>query len=351
MPPAKREKKNMFFKKVALTSGVAAAFMLAGASAASAFTACQVTDVGGIDDSGFNQTAWKGVQDSMKAYGIDGRYLESQSETDYEPNLNALLDANCDVIISVGFLMADATATSAGANPDAKFSIVDMAYNPTIPNVLGMVFATNEAAFMAGYLAAGMTQTGVVGTFGGINIPPVTGFMDGFYYGVAYHNSQKGTSVQVLGWNPESKDGLFTGNFESLDDGRAFAQNLYDEGADIVMPVAGPVGLGSAALAAELGTDALKIIGVDADQTQTDPGNADVYLTSVLKRMDSTVMQVIKQTMDGKFAGGMMVGTLANEGVSLAPYHSFDSAVPAALKAEIEAIRTGIIAGSINVGG
>jgi basic membrane protein A len=351
MPPAKREKKNMFFKKVALTSGVAAAFMLAGASAASAFTACQVTDVGGIDDSGFNQTAWKGVQDSMKAYGIDGRYLESQSETDYEPNLNALLDAKCDVIISVGFLMADATATSAGANPDAKFSIVDMAYNPTIPNVLGMVFATNEAAFMAGYLAAGMTQTGVVGTFGGINIPPVTGFMDGFYYGVAYHNSQKGTSVQVLGWNPESKDGLFTGNFESLDDGRAFAQNLYDEGADIVMPVAGPVGLGSAALAAELGTDALKIIGVDADQTQTDPGNADVYLTSVLKRMDSTVMQVIKQTMDGKFAGGMMVGTLANEGVSLAPYHSFDSAVPSALKAEIEAIRTGIIAGSINVGG
>jgi basic membrane protein A len=351
MPPAKREKKNMFFKKVALTSGVAAAFMLAGASAASAFTACQVTDVGGIDDSGFNQTAWKGVQDSMKVYGIDGRYLESQSETDYEPNLNALLDAKCDVIISVGFLMADATATSAGANPDAKFSIVDMAYNPTIPNVLGMVFATNEAAFMAGYLAAGMTQTGVVGTFGGINIPPVTGFMDGFYYGVAYHNSQKGTSVQVLGWNPESKDGLFTGNFESLDDGRAFAQNLYDEGADIVMPVAGPVGLGSAALAAELGTDALKIIGVDADQTQTDPGNADVYLTSVLKRMDSTVMQVIKQTMDGKFAGGMMVGTLANEGVSLAPYHSFDSAVPAALKAEIEAIRTGIIAGSINVGG
>ena len=322
-----------------------------GASAASAFTACQVTDVGGIDDSGFNQTAWKGVQDSMKAYGIDGRYLESQSETDYEPNLNALLDANCDVIISVGFLMADATATSAGANPDAKFSIVDMAYNPTIPNVLGMVFATNEAAFMDGYLAAGMTQTGVVGTFGGINIPPVTGFMDGFYYGVAYHNSQKGTSVQVLGWNPESKDGLFTGNFESLDDGRAFAQNPYDEGADIVMPVAGPVGLGSAALAAELGTDALKIIGVDADQTQTDPGNADVYLTSVLKRMDSTVMQVIKQTMDGKFAGGMMVGTLANEGVSLAPYHSFDSAVPAALKAEIEAIRTGIIAGSINVGG
>jgi len=342
---------NMFMKKAALTSGIAAAFMLASAGGASAFTACQVTDVGGIDDSGFNETAWKGVQDSMKSYGIDGRYLESQSETDYEPNLNALLDAKCDIIISVGFLMADATATSAGANPGAKFSIVDMAYDPTIPNVLGQVYATNQAAFMAGYISAGMSQTGVVGTFGGINIPPVTAFMDGFYYGVAYHNSQKGTNVQVLGWNPESKEGLFTGNFESLDDGRAFAQNLYDEGADIVMPVAGPVGLGSAALADELGSDALMIVGVDADQTQTDPDRAHVYLTSVLKRMDSTVMQVIKQAMDGSFSGGILLGNLKNDGVGLAPYHHFDDKVPAALKAEVEEVRAGLISGAINAGG
>jgi len=341
----------MFLKKVALTSGVAAAFMLASASAATAFTACQVTDVGGIDDSGFNETAWKGVQDAMKDFGVEGRYLESQSETDYEPNLNALLDAKCDVIISVGFLMADATANSAKANPGSKFSIVDMAYDPTIPNVLGQVYATNEAAFMAGYLSAGMSKTGVVGTFGGINIPPVTAFMDGFYYGVAYHNSQKGTDVKVLGWNPESKDGLFTGNFESLDDGRAYAQNLYDEGADVVMPVAGPVGLGSSALAMELGTDALKIVGVDADMTQTDSGNAEVYLTSVVKRMDSTVKEVIKRAMDGSFEGGLMVGSVANGGVGIAPYHSFDSAIPAELKAEVEEIKAGIIAGTVNVGG
>ena len=341
----------MFMKKVALTSGIAAAFMMASATAATAFTACQVTDVGGIDDSGFNQTAWKGVQDAMKAYGIEGRYLESQSETDYEPNLNSLIESKCDLIVSVGFLMGDATKTSAEANTGQKYSIVDFAYDPTIPNVVGQVFATNEGGFLAGYLAAGMSQSGVVGTFGGINIPPVTAFMDGFYYGVAYHNSQKGTNVQVLGWNPASKEGLFTGNFESLDDGRAFAQNLYDEGADIVMPVAGPVGLGSAALADELGTDALKIIGVDADQTQTDPDRAHVYLTSVLKRMDSTVMQVIKSAMDGKFEGGLMVGTLANDGVGLAPYHKFENAVPAVLKAEVEKVRAGLIDGSINVGG
>jgi len=342
---------KMFMKKGALTSGVAAAFMMASATAATAFTACQVTDVGGIDDAGFNQTAWKGVQDAMSEYGIDGRYLESQSETDYQPNLNSLMESKCDVIVSVGFLMGDATATSAKANPDQKYSIVDFAYDPTIPNVIGQVYATNEAGFLAGYLSAGMSKSGVVGTFGGINIPPVTAFMDGYYYGVAYHNSEKGTDVQVLGWNPMSKEGLFTGNFESLDDGRAFAQNLYDEGADIVMPVAGPVGLGSAALADELGTDALMIVGVDADQTQTDPDRAHVYLTSVLKRMDSTVKQVIKAAMDGKFEGGLMVGTLANGGVGLAPYHHLDSKVPAALKAEVEAVKAGLISGKINAGG
>jgi len=156
--------------------------------------------------------------------------------------------------------------------------------------------------------------------------------------------------VTVLGWNLETKEGLFTGNFDSLDDGRAFAQNLYDEGADIILPFAGPVGLGSAALADELGTDALKIIGVDADQAVTDSEKSHVYLTSVLKRMDSTVQAVIEQVMNDSFEGGVIVGDLANEGVSLAPFHSFEDAVPAELKAELDAIKAGIIDGSISVG-
>ena len=331
-------------------AGLAAAFLAGSVTAASAFTACQVTDTGGIDDAGFNQTAWKGVQDSMAEYGIEGRFLESQAESDYEANLNSLLGGACDVIVTVGFLMGDATSASAQANPDQKFSIVDFAYDPTIPNVIGQVYATDQAAFLAGYLAAGMTETGVLGTFGGINIPPVTVFMDGFVHGANHYNSVHGTDVTVLGWNVESKEGLFTGNFDSLDDGRAFAQNLYDEGADIVLPVAGPVGLGSAALADELGTDALKIIGVDADQTQTDPEKAHVYLTSVLKRMDSTVQQVIKAAMDGTFEGGLVVGTLENEGVGLAGFGAFEDAVPAELKAELDEIKAGIIDGSIKVG-
>lgn len=326
--------------------------MLAGtAIPAAAFTACQVTDLGGVDDKGFNQTAWKGVTDAQKSLGVEGKLLESKAETDYQPNINSFVKEKCDIIITVGFLMGDATKKAAEANPDMKFSIVDFAYDPVVPNILGEVFSTDEAAFLAGYLAAGVSKTGIVGTFGGINIPPVTIFMDGFYRGVQYYNKEKGKKVQVLGWNPGTKEGLFTNNFDSLSDGREFAKNLNDEGADIVMPVAGPVGQGSAALATELGPDKLKIIGVDVDQYDTDPEHKGVFLTSVLKRMDSTVIEAIKEAKDGTFKGGVTVGTLKNNGVGLAPFHDLSSAVPDELKKEIDSIRQGIIDGKISVKG
>lgn len=323
--------------------------LLVTTTAASAFTACQVTDTGGIDDNSFNQTAWKGVQDAIADFGIEGRFLESQAETDYEANINSLLGGQCDVIITVGFLLGDATKNAAKANPDQPFSIVDFAYDPPLPNVLGQVYATDEAAFLAGYLAAGMSKTGVLGTFGGINIPPVTIFMDGFVHGVDYYNAQNDADVTVLGWDTETREGLFTNNFESLDDGRAYAQNLYDEGADIVLPVAGPVGLGSAALADELGTDQLMVIGVDADLHLSDPEKGHVYLTSVTKRMDATVRQVIEMAMNDQFEGGLIFGSLENGGVDLAAFHDLDSAVPDTLKAELADIRAGIIDGSISL--
>ena len=330
-----------------LTSSLAT--VLVTTTAASAFTACQVTDTGGIDDNSFNQTAWKGVQDAIADFNIEGRFLESQAETDYEANINSLLGGQCDVIITVGFLLGDATKNAAEANPDQPFSIVDFAYDPPLSNVLGQVYATDEAAFLAGYLAAGMSKTGILGTFGGINIPPVTIFMDGFVYGVDYYNAEKGTEVTVLGWDTQTREGLFTNNFESLDDGRAYAQNLFDEGADIVLPVAGPVGLGSAALADELGTDQLMIIGVDADLYETDPEKGQVYLTSITKRMDATVRQVIEMTMNDQFKGGLIVGSLENGGVDLAPFHDLDSAVPDALKTELADLRAAIIDGTIDV--
>ena len=322
--------------------------------AAAGIKACEVTDVGGVDDKGFNQKAYKGVQDAAAQLGVEAVVLESQAETDYATNIQSFIDQGCGIIITVGFLLGDATKEAANANPETPFTIVDYAYaegDITNNNVLGQVFNTDEAAFLAGYLAAGMSQTGKVGTFGGINIPPVTIFMDGFYYGVQKYNADNGTNVEVLGWDPATQKGLFTENFESLDDGRTFAQNLVDEGADIVMPVAGPVGLGSAALASELGTDVLKIIGVDSDQYQSDTANQGVYLTSVLKNMDVTTFNAIQSVVDGTFAGGVTVGTLENGGVGLAPYGDFESAVPQELKDQLETIKAGIIDGSISVKG
>jgi len=346
---ANREGNRMFSFRKTLAPTFLAAALIAG-SDASAFTACQVTDTGGIDDNSFNQTAWQGVLDAQESLGVEGRFLESQAETDYVANINSLVNGDCDIIITVGFLLGDATKEAAAANPDQAFSIVDYAYDPVIPNILGQVYATDEAAFLAGYVAAGVTKTGVLGTFGGINIPPVTIFMDGFYRGAMYYNAQNGTEVTVLGWNPETREGLFTNNFNSLDDGRAFAQNLYDEGADIVMPVAGPVGLGSASLANELGADKLMLVGVDADLYLTDPNNSHVYLTSVTKRMDATVSEVIARAMNGSFEGGVLVGTLDNGGVDLAPFHDMAERVPAELSTKLAAVRAGIIDGSINVG-
>lgn len=326
---------------------------------ASATQACEVTDVGGVDDKGFNQKAYKGVTDAAAQLGVTAAVLESQAETDYATNIQAFVDQGCKVIVTVGFLLGDATMTAANANPEIPFTIVDYAYGDnedgtpmiTANNVLGQVFNTDEAAYLAGYLAAGTTKTGTVGTFGGINIPPVTIFMDGFYYGVQKYNADNGTDVKVLGWDPKTQKGLFTENFEKLDDGRTFAQNLVDEGADIVMPVAGPVGLGSAALASELGTDKLMIIGVDSDQFESDTANQGVYLTSVLKNMDVTTFNAIKSVVDGTFEGGVTVGTLANGGVGLAPPHAMESIVPQALVDQLAALQAGIIDGSVSVKG
>ncbi|HHH82987.1 MAG TPA: BMP family ABC transporter substrate-binding protein, partial [Chloroflexi bacterium] len=173
-----------------------------------------------------------------------------------------------------------------------------------------------------------------------------TVFMDGFALGARYYNEVHGTDVQVLGWDPEAQTGLFTGNFESLEDGRNLGESLMDEGADIILPVAGPVGLGTAAAAEDRG--GVYIIGVDADWVLTNPQYEAITLTSVLKNMDVTTMQVIESVINDTFAGGVTVGTLENGGVGLAPFHALDDQVPADLKAEIEDVAAKIIAGELS---
>jgi basic membrane protein A len=281
----------------------------------------------------------------MAVYGVEGQYLESQEQADYERNINAFLEQGCDLIVTVGFFLGDATSAAAVANPTVNFSIVDMAYDPTIPNVLGQVFRTDQAGFLAGYLAAGVSQTAVIGTFGGFQIPTVTAFMDGYALGAQYYNEQHGTSVTVLGWDPATQTGLFSMTFENADEGRRLGESLMDEGADIIMPVAGPVGLGTAAAVMERG--GAYIIGVDSDWFLTSPAYASIILTSVMKRMDVTVLDAVRMVVEGTFTGGMTVGDLPNGGVGLAPYHDLASLVSPELQAELDAVQAGIIDGSI----
>jgi basic membrane protein A len=312
--------------------------------AAPAIKACQVTDTGGIDDKSFNATAWKGVEDAMNELGVDGKFLESQQQTDYAKNLNAFIEEGCDLIIPVGYLLAEDTAAAAEANPDVFFSIVDVGWLEA-PNIQGQAFQTDEAAFLAGYLAAGVSKTGKLGTFGGIQIPTVTIFMDGFALGAAHYNSVHGTSVEVLGWDFETQTGLFTNNFESLEDGRLMAEQLMDEGVDIIMPVAGPVGLGTAAAAQERG--GTYIVGVDNDWAVVNEAYADITLTSVMKFMDVTTFDAIKSVVDGTFEAGLITGTLENGGIGLADYHELAGMVSADLQAEIDDLAAQIIAGEI----
>lgn len=323
--------------------------------------ACMVSDQAGIDDKSFNETAWRGMQRANEELGVTVEFLESQDATDYRPNIDAFVAQGCDLIVTVGFLLADDTGAAAVDNPDSRFAIIDFPVFPGPPwvdaaenvvtNVRGLTYQTDEAAFLAGYLAAGVSQTHVIGTFGGINIAPVSVFMEGFRNGAAYYDSVKGTETTVLGW--DGTDGLFTGNFDSLEDGRAFGQNLLDEGADVILPVAGPVGLGTCAAIREFNAagGAAMIVGVDTDQYfSAGEECGDILLTSILKNMDNSVFQTITNLVALGSLGNQYVGTLANGGVGIAPYHDFDAVVSDELKAEITALSAAIAAGSQSVG-
>jgi basic membrane protein A len=303
-----------------------------------------------INDKSFNQLAWAGLQRASQELGIEMGYLPTQP-AEAEQNINQFIDQRYSGIVTVGFLMAEAARKASQANPALPFIGVDVPSQTS--SDLGLLFATDEPAFLAGYAAAAKSQTGVVCTYGGVEIPPVLIFMVGFEHGVNYYNQQHGANVQVLGWRTDPAlaiggEGIFAGNFDNQEDGRRLAETFFAEGCDIIFPVAGAVGLGSAAVAQERG---LTVIGVDADLTQTAPEFAAVYLTSVLKRVDVAVFEAIKQIHEGRFEGGTnYVGTLANEGVGLAPFHTYEAKIPASLRVELEQIRQGLIDDTISTG-
>jgi basic membrane protein A len=313
------------------------------------FKACMVTDTGGIDDRSFNQSSWEGLQQAKQANSnIQIKYLQSTAQSDYVPNINALVSEKCGIIVTVGFLMGDQTKAAAQKNPNSKFAIVDFSYNPPLPNVQALIFDTAQAGFLGGYLAAGMTKTGKVATFGGMKLPTVTIFMDGYYDGVQYYNQKHGTKVQVLGWNTKTQQGSFTGDFTDKSKGKAVTETFIQEGADIIFPVAGNVGQGAAA-AAEESQGKVNMLWVDTDGCVSAPQYCNVIISSVVKGIQPTVKSAVLSAASGSFTGGNFVGNLKNQGVGLAPFHQFESKVPAELKTELDQVKQDIIDGKITV--
>jgi basic membrane protein A len=311
-----------------------------------AFKACMVLDTGGVDDRSFNQSSWQGMQDAKTANpNVSISYVSSSSQNDYVPNLNAEVKNACDTTIAVGGLMSDAVKSVAAANASAKFAEVDAPSSG--PNVYGMQFNTAQGAFLGGYLAAAMSKTGKVATYGGLNIPPVTIYMDGFWEGVQYFNKQKGKSVQVLGWDEKNqKGGTFAQSFTDQNKGRSISQAFIQQGADILFPVAGGTGLGSGA-AAQASGGKVSVIWVDTDGCVSAQQYCPVFLTSVTKNLAKAVSTYVTAAAAGTFPTGSYIGTLSNDGTGLAPFHDFDSKVDAATKAELDTIKADITSGKI----
>ena len=311
--------------------------------------ACFVTDDAGVDDRSFNASGWQGVQDAVASGAVepDPILLESTSEADYQPHVETCLDQGAEHIVTSGFKLGPTTETFAAENPDVQFTIIDFPSNG--PNVAGTEFQTDEAAFAAGYLAAGMTQTGVVATYGGANIPTVAIFMDGFARGVAHYNEAKGTDVQVLGWNVEAQDGTFTGVFDPADPiVRATCESQLDENADIILPVGGAINLPCGTAIQDRGIDGA-LIGVDADAFEAMPAEfQDLWMVTILKGLASGVTTSIEGHASGSPLGGSRyVGNLENVGVGLSDYHAWADRVPEELDAEVQQVLADIESGTI----
>lgn len=317
------------------------------------YKACIVSDAGGFDDKSFNQLSYEGTKKAADELGAGFAEVQSDSETDFQGNIESLVAEDCNTIVTVGFALSAATVESALANPDLQYVLIDDGADNDFDgtkdaeNIKPLLYDTAQAAFLAGYLAAGYSQTGKVGTFGGQPYPTVTIFMDGFKQGVEYYNQVKGTAVEVIGWQGNDQ-GSFTGGFEANDTAKGIAAGIIDQGVDVLLPVGGPIYQSAMDAIADSGRE-IALIGVDADFFETDPSTADLVLTSILKTMDLSSYEAIMAAGKGDWDPTAYVGTLENGGVGIAPLHNFEGVVDAALVAEVEALQAAIIAGEVQV--
>jgi basic membrane protein A len=310
-----------------------------GVTAPTGFTVRLVTDVGKIDDRTFNQYAYQGMQAAAKCFGFQTSYIETTSEADYAKNIDTSLQAHPNTIVTVGFLLADATLAAAKANPTVKFIGVDQ-FQPTYPaNYVGVQYNEDEGGYLAGVLAASLSKTGTIGVVGGRqDVPPVVKLVNGYAAGAKSVNSK----INVLQ--------TYNDSFTDPTKGKSDAEQFIGEGADVIFGAGGKTGSGGVEDATQKGVWG---IGVDQDEYYTTfqggkaPGSA--YLaTSAVKRVDLGVFSQIVAALDGSFTGKTFILSAANGGITYAPFH--DAKIPAAVAAKVEATRKGLADGSIQTG-
>lgn len=290
-----------------------------------------VTDVGGVNDQSFNQSAWEGLTRVKKEMGIKTSYQESKQDADYPANLETLYDAKNDLIWGIGFKMADAILIAAKQNPKQKYAIIDYSYGAKTPkNVVGVMFKAEEGAFLAGYIAAKMSKTGTLGFIGGMSVPIIHSFQYGFKAGAKYANKK----INILEQHAES--------FTDAAKGKAIANQMMGKGADVIFHAAGAVGDGVIEAVKEKGKMA---VGVDRDQNYLAPKNV---ITSSMKRVDNAVFNVVSDLNKGIFKGGTTVEYGLKDGaVDVAP--TTTKMIPSVLLEELAKIKKDIIAGKIKI--
>src|SRR5512136_589931 len=345
------------FALIALLLVVSMALAACGGAAAPAGAKMKVglvTDVGGVNDKSFNQSAWNGAQKGAKEFGMDVKFIESKQPTDYEKNIDQFATEKYNVILTVGFLMGDATAIKSKQYPNIKFAIIDNSYFPTkgvaycddtkkdcyadggLKNVTSLMFQEDQVGYLAGVLAAGMSKTGVVCSVSGMEIPPVVRFVVGYQNGAKWMKPDIKTPLNV-----------YIPSFTDPAKGKETGQSMIGQGCDVVFGVGGNTGNGGLLAAKEKG---LMAIGVDQDQYNTYPEVKDALVTSAQKNVPVAVYEFLKAINAGSVKPGIVTANLKNGGVGLAPYHDWDSKIPQAVKDKIKEATDGLKSGKLQTG-
>ena len=307
-----------------------------------------MTDIGQINDKSFNAAAWNGVQDAQKQLNAQVKYIETKATTDYANNISQFVNDKYDVIVTVGFLMQDATVAAAKANPTIKFIGVDQAYTDAPANLAGLVFEEDKSGFLAGALAAGMSKSHkVASVLGTKSVPAVARYGEGYVAGATYLS--KNYAALTGSQSTDAKLVYHADGDTAFSDptwGGDQAKSLIQAGYDVIFGAGGKTGNGAIEAAANQGT---YVIGVDDDQYLTlaseDPKITGEILSSAQKLIEPGVFKIIQTVQAGTFKNGVNVGPVA-----LAPYHDLDSKIPQALKDALTKINAGLTDGSITTG-